>query len=137
MRHTGLSPGNPLNPTTAPMLTIDPPDPMCGRHARTQCSGPDRLVAMTASQSARSSRSILPPRCRPALLTSTSIPPQACATDFAIRAISAGSVTSPRNASALRAELGLQSVAVAVARHDGDAVSLGKREPRDRQADAA
>src|SRR5688500_17751052 len=35
------------------------------------------------------------------------------------------------------AALRLQHGAVAVARHDGDAVSLGKREPRDRKADAA
>ncbi len=75
----GLSPGNPRKPTTAPMLTIEPPAPMCGSTARAQCSAPDRFTASTACQSSSDSLSTLPPRCSPALLTRTSIPPQASA----------------------------------------------------------
>jgi hypothetical protein len=65
-----------------------------------QCMGPERLVFRTAFQSLRLSRCSRRPRCSPALLTSTSTPPQAEATRSTAARTCVGSVTSAAMASA-------------------------------------
>ena len=88
------SPAKPRRPTTAPILTIDPSSLKYGKAARTQFRGPERLVSITSCQSPREREPISPPRCRPALLTRTSIPPQRSATCSQAPAKADGSVTS-------------------------------------------
>ena len=81
----------------------------CGRAARTTFSGPDKLVAITASQTAGSSPATLPPRCRPALLINTSIPPKTSTADEHAIATLSGEVTS----AAMPQALGPSSAAIA------------------------